>query len=264
MNFADTAAPITDVLPPPPRADVTALALFLDVDGTLLDIAARPDAVVVEPMLRETLHALHARLGGALATVSGRPLHEVDALLGLTHAAAAGLHGAELRAPDGAELVEPLHDPQLDVVRTRAAEVAAAIPGLLVEDKGAAIALHYRLVPEAEHETRAAAIGLLAIAGPEYELIDGKAVVELKPRHAHKGTALAALMHIAPFAGRTPWMVGDDLTDEDAFAESNRRGGVSIIVGARRPTLARYALSGPAEARAWMAALARAGAEMLR
>jgi trehalose 6-phosphate phosphatase len=245
----------TDILPPPPRADIATLALFVDVDGTLLDIAARPDAVVVEPALRATLRALHARLGGALAPLSGRPLRDVDALLGLHDAAAAGLHGVELRAQGGGGLGQAVVDERLDAARTRALEIAAAIPGLLVEDKGAAIALHYRAVPDAEIDTRRAAIGLLDLAGADYELVQGKAVIELKPRHADKGTALAALMRIAPFIGRTPWMIGDDVTDEDAFAETNALGGVSVIVGERRPTLARYALAGPASARTWMASL---------
>jgi len=256
MNFADNTTVAPALLPPPPRADVASIALFLDVDGTMLDIALTPDSVVVEPTLRETLSTLHARLGGALAIVSGRPIREIDALLALDDVAAAGLHGAELRAEGQATLAQPVPNPRLDPVRVRAAEIAAAIPGVLVEDKGGAIALHYRLVPDAEAATREAALGLLMLAGSDYELIHGKAVVELKPRHADKGTALATLMQIEPFAGRTPWMIGDDLTDEDAFVEANRERGISIIVGPRRPTLARHALAGPAAARAWLASLA--------
>jgi trehalose 6-phosphate phosphatase len=255
-KFADNAAVATDLLPAPPRADLASIALFLDVDGTMLDLAVRPDAVIVDPTLRETLSTLHARLGGALAIVSGRPIREIDALLALDDVAAAGLHGAELRSKGHATLAQPVPDPRLDPVRARAVEIAAALPGVLVEDKGGAIALHYRTAPDAEDATRLAALDLLTLAGADYELIHGKAVVELKPRHADKGTALATLMQIAPFAGRTPWMLGDDLTDEDAFAEANRERGVSVIVGPRRPTLARHALAGPAAARAWLAWLA--------
>ncbi|MET0229345.1 MAG: trehalose-phosphatase [Rhodanobacteraceae bacterium] len=258
MNLADNAAFAAEYLPPPPHADVTSIALFLDVDGTMLDIALRPDAVVVDPHLRETLSTLHARLDGALAIVSGRPIREIDALLALYDVAAGGLHGAELRAAGHATLADPAPNPRLDPVRVRAIEIAAAIPGVLVEDKGGAIALHYRAVPEAEAATRDAALGLLLLAGSDFELIHGKSVVELKPRHADKGTALATLMQGAPFAGRTPWMIGDDLTDEDAFLEANREQGVSVIVGSRRPTLARHALAGPAAARAWLASLAAA------
>jgi trehalose 6-phosphate phosphatase len=101
-------------------------------------------------------------------------------------------------------------------------------------------------------DVRRAAIEMLEQAGPDYELLHGKLVIELKPKNADKGTALAALMRTEPFAGRTPWMIGDDLTDEDAFVQANALGGVSVIVGPRRPTLAHFALRGPAEARAWM------------
>ncbi len=244
-----------DVLPAPPHPDLAALALFVDVDGTLLDIATRPDAVVVDPSLRTTLRTLHERLGGALAPVSGRPLRDIDALLGLPAAAAAGLHGAELRAPGGGALATPELHPGLAAARTRAVEAAAGHPGVLVEDKGAAIALHYREAPDAELAVRRAAGDMLDHAGSGYELLQGKFVIELKPRNVHKGSAIAALMRIAPFAGRTPWMIGDDVTDEDAFAETNAQGGISIIVGPRRPTRAHYALPGPAAARAWITRL---------
>jgi trehalose 6-phosphate phosphatase len=241
-------------LPSPPRADTATLALFVDVDGTLLDFAARPDAVVVDAALPETLRRLKCRLDGALAPVSGRPLREVEALLHLD-GAAAGLHGAELRAPDGFALEEPIASERLDAARTQA-ERAAAIPGVLVEDKRNAIALHYRAVPDAAFDVRRIAAAMLDAAGENYELMHGAFVVELKPSNVDKGTAVAALMRVTPFAGRTPWVVGDDVTDEDAFAEANARNGVSIIVGPRRPTAARYALQGPAAARAWLAALA--------
>ncbi len=255
MSTVPSAAADHDVLPPPPRADIASLALFVDVDGTLVDIASRPDAVVVDAALPSALKRLKVRLGGALAPVSGRPLRDIDALLGLD-GAAAGLHGAELRGPDGASLATPIVHEGLDAARRRAVAAAAAIPGVLVEDKGGAIALHYRAAPDAELDVRRAAIAMLDAAGDGYELLHGKLVIEIKPANADKGAALAALMMIAPFAGRVPWMVGDDATDEDAFAEVNAERGVSILVGARRPTVARYALAGPAAAREWLAALA--------
>jgi trehalose 6-phosphate phosphatase len=257
------SADIEHDLPSPPRADMKTLALFVDVDGTLLDFAASPDAVVVDAGLPETLRRLKRRLGGALAPVSGRPLREVEALLHLD-GAAAGLHGAELRAPDGFALEEPIASERLDAARVEAAR-AAAIPGVLVEDKRNAIALHYRAAPEAALDVRRAAAAMLDASGDGYELIHGAFVVELKPSNVDKGTAVAALMRVAPFAERTPWVIGDDVTDEDAFAEANARSGVSIIVGSRRPTAARYALPGPAAARAWLAGLAAdAGAEPRR
>jgi len=254
MSTAPSANADHDVLPPP-RADIAAIALFVDVDGTLLDIAARPDAVIVDARLPATLKRLKERLDGALAPISGRPLREIDALLGLG-GAAAGLHGAELRGPKDATLAAPILHEGLGPARKRAVEAAASIAGVLVEDKGGAIALHYRAAPDAELDVRRAAIAMLDAAGDGYELLHGKCVIELKPANADKGAALAALMRIAPFAGRTPWMIGDDATDEDAFAEVNAERGVSIVVGPRRPTAARYALAGPAAARAWLAALA--------
>jgi len=261
MNIVTSAAADHDVLPPPPRADTAAIALFVDVDGTLLDIAARPDAVVVDASLPATLKRLKQRLRGALAPLSGRPLRDIDALLGLD-GAAAGLHGAELRGPGGAALATPILHEGLDAARRCAIDAAATIAGVLVEDKGGAIALHYRAAPDAELAVRRAAIAMLDAAGDGYELLHGKCVIELKPANADKGSALAALMTIAPFAGRTPWMIGDDATDEDAFAEVNAERGVSIVVGPRRPTVARHALAGPAAARDWLAALA--GAEETR
>lgn len=249
-------------LPSPPRADPARIALFVDVDGTLLDIASHPDAVVVDASLRDALARLRGRLDGALAPLSGRPLREIDALLRVVDGAAAGLHGAELRGPSGDMLAKPTVPRALDAAKRRAIAAAAALPGVLVEDKGGAIALHYRAAPGAGSDVRRMALALLDLAGSDYELQPGNAVVELKPRHADKGTALAALMDRAPFLGRVPWMLGDDLTDEDAFVEVNRRGGVSIIVGSRRPTAARHALAGPGAARAWLAALA--GADVSR
>ncbi|HEV7489927.1 MAG TPA: trehalose-phosphatase [Rhodanobacteraceae bacterium] len=259
MNSALPAAAEPAALPPPPRADTATLALFVDIDGTLLDIAARPDAVIVEPALRATLAALHELLRGALAPLSGRSLRSVDALLALPSVAAAGLHGAELRANGGDSLASQRLNPELDMARARANETASTHPGVIVEDTGAAIALHYRSAPTAEIAVRRAAIDMLDSAGSEYELLQGNLVIELKPAHADKGSALATLMQSLPFVGRTPWMIGDDLTDEDAFAEANALGGVSIIVGPRRPTLARYALPDPGAARAWLADLLEPG-----
>lgn len=243
-------------LPPPPQTSLATIALFLDIDGTLLDFAARPSAVVVETELRMQLQRLHATLDGALALLSGRPLQQIDALLDLPHAAAAGLHGAELRHSNG-RISELRPDAaRLEMLREHARVIAAALPGVLFEDKGAALAMHYRNAPEAAAEVQRIAYELVRLAGNGFELQAGNQVVEIKPAGVDKGVALAALMHEAPFAGRVPWMLGDDLTDEHAFARVNELGGVSIVVGARRPTCAHHALTDPAAARAWLAALA--------
>lgn len=243
------------LLPLPPLAQLAVVALFVDIDGTLLDIASRPDAVIVEPTLRHVLRDLHVRLEGALVPISGRKLTEIDSLLSLPVGAAAGLHGMELRDAKGKVVYLP--SSSLASARVRMRELAPTTTGLLVEDKGAAIALHYRTAPEAEAEVRRVAVEMLDVAGPDYELLEGKRVIELKPRHADKGKALSALMRAPPLAGRIPWMVGDDFTDEDAFEQANALGGVSILVGPRRPTVARYGLESPAAVREWISSLLR-------
>jgi trehalose 6-phosphate phosphatase len=237
-------------LPPPPVVDLATIALFVDIDGTLLDIAPRPDAVIVEPTLRSLLRALHARLGGALVPISGRTLVEIDALLGLPIGVAAGTHGVQLR--DGTGHVSAAPKTSLAAARGRAHDLAATIPGVLLEDKDVALALHYRSAPEAEAAVRSCAREMLKDAGPDFELLDGSLVVELKERRANKGSSLLALMSVPPLVGRIPWVVGDDITDEDAFVQANAMGGNSIVVGSRRPTAARHALESPAAVRAWL------------
>lgn len=257
----ETSASNPMPLLPPPRAEATTTALFLDLDGTLLDFAGRPDIVAVEPALRATLRNLHDALDGALALVSGRSLRGIDDLFRLPHIAAVGLHGAELRHADGRVETARTDLSRLDAVRAQAQAVAAGLPGVLVEDKGAAIALHWRNAPEAEAAVRRAAVRLLDLAGSGFELQPGHCVAEVKPAGFDKGRALVALMHETPFAGRRPWMLGDDLTDEHAFARVNQLDGVSVVVGARRPTLARYALAAPPSVRAWLATLVPQGVE---
>ena len=244
-----------DALPAPAWPDPATSALFLDVDGTLLDFAARPDGVVVDPSLPALLRSLSQRFDGAFAPISGRPLHEIDTLLQLPRAAAAGLHGAELRGQDGSMLASTSDSARMPALRARAATLVAALPGVLVEAKPDALALHYRAAPAAAAQVRAAATVLAREAGADYVLQPGNHVIELKPAGTDKGRALAALMRSAPFTGRTPWVLGDDLTDEHAFLAANALGGISVIVGTRRPTAARRALADPHAVLAWLAAL---------
>lgn len=239
---------------PPPLPGATASALFLDLDGTLIEFAERPDQVVVDAALPPLLRVLSERLDGALAVLSGRSLREIDALLGLP-GAAAGLHGAELRRADGITILATRAGPALATLRVRAAALVSMLPGVIIEAKSNAIALHYRSVPDAADAVHAAALALLRDAGADYALQAGNHVVELKPAGIDKGDAMATLMRSEPFAGRVPWMLGDDLTDEHAFATANALGGFGIVVGPRRPTAARYALADPAAVRAWLAAL---------
>ena len=242
-------------LPAPPVPDPAQLALFLDVDGTLLEFASHPAGVLVDPSLPLLLASLSQHLGGALAPVSGRPLDQVDHLLGLPAGSAAGLHGAEWRGADGTISRSEHDNAALSLVHREAMALAAALPGVLVEPKPNAIALHFRNAPSAAAAVDRIARALAEQAGPAFTLQRGDHVIELKPAGVDKGDAVARMMREAPFVGRVPWFVGDDLTDEHAFAVAQSLGGGGVIVGARRPTAANWALQDPAAVRAWLAEL---------
>lgn len=241
--------------PPAPGAD-DGWALFLDVDGTLLEFASHPQGVRVGARLHDDLARLRERLRGALALLSGRTLAQLDELFDWREHAAAGLHGAQLRFADGHTLNDD-GEARLSALRSLAQSRSGEIPGVLLEDKRQALALHYRNAPRERATVERLAQELLQRAGGGYTLQHGNHVVELKPAGADKGRALAALLASEPFAGRQPWMLGDDLTDEHAFDEANARGGVSVIVGARRPTHANFAMDDPAAVRAWLGGLAQ-------
>ena len=247
----------TEVLPAPPQAVAARIALFLDIDGTLLDFAAHPDGVIVAPDLSDNLRAVGRVLDGALALLSGRSLRRIDELLGVPELAAAGSHGAELRRAGGAIQRQTRDAPGMATLRAYARTLLADWPAVVIEDKPDAIALHFRAIPAARDAVHDAARRLTSAAGPRYRLQYGDCVVELRGAGADKGDALTRLMQEAPFAGRTPWMIGDDLTDEHAFAAAMQAGGIGVIVGNRRPTCARHAFADPAEVRAWIARLAR-------
>lgn len=252
-NPATTEPP--PALPTPPVPDPACVALFLDVDGTLLEFAPHPDDVLVEPSLPLLLMSLRQRLGGALAPVSGRPLEQIDRLLGLPPGGAAGLHGAEWRGVDGV-VARDAHDAGvLSALSREATAQAALLPGVLVEAKPNAIALHYRNAPSFALAVDRLASVLAAQAGPGFSVQRGDHVVELKPAGTDKGDAVTRLMREPPFRGRVPWVVGDDHTDEHAFAVARSLGGTGVIVGTRRPTVARWALQDPAAVRAWLVEL---------
>jgi trehalose 6-phosphate phosphatase len=239
--------------PPALAPDATALrttALFLDVDGVLLGFAAHPAAVRVPDALLARLEALHAALGGALALVSGRAIATLDALFAPLTLPCAGLHGLERR--NHAELVRvPADASALDAVRAAARTVVARYPGALCEDKGIALALHWRGEPLAAADLQALAASA-AMQLPGYHLQPGDHVVELKPAAADKGAAIEAFLQEPPFAGRTPVFAGDDLTDEHGFETVNARGGTSILVGMRTPSAARYALPDVEAVHRWL------------
>ena len=209
-------------LPPLERA-----ALFFDVDGTLLDIRPEPRDVVSDSGLRALLEGLLERCHGALALVSGRALDDIDRIFSPLKFTAVGLHGAEIRDASG---VERRADPRImDHARKPVREFVAAHEGLMLEDKGATLAVHYRNRPDLGAE----ALGFLLRFSPGDGLAvqEGKFVVELKHGLYDKGTAIAELMRAPPFAGRTAVFFGDDLTDEAGFALVNQSGGLSVRIG---------------------------------
>jgi trehalose 6-phosphate phosphatase len=232
-----------------------AWALFLDVDGTLLDIVESPEAVHVPEDLKDTLAAVAEREQGALALVSGRSLAELDRLFHPHRFCSAGLHGLERRTAAG-EIVRPaLSERRLDEARARLARFALVHPGLLLEDKGQSLALHYRRARSAEAEARRVIDEVASQVGEDYRVLDGKCVLELKPACASKRTAIEAFMLEVPFAGRLPVFAGDDVTDEDGFEAVNALGGHSIRVGDGKQTLARYRVASVPDLRDWLEAV---------
>ena len=203
-------------------------ALFLDFDGTMVDIAPQPSAVHVPEPLLDLLRELQAYLGGAVAVISGRPIAQIDEFLDPLPLAVAGVHGAERRGADGTITLLDTHP--LDRVEEVAHALAAQHPRLLVEVKRGSLALHYRLAPELE----AVVLGAMqeaVDASPGVTLLRGKMVAEAKPGGASKGRAIEDFLQEAPFTGRRPVFIGDDVTDEAGFLTVQRLGGVGIKVG---------------------------------
>jgi len=231
----------------PPLLSGTA-ALYLDFDGTLADIALHPDQVVVREPLPALLLALRERLAGAVAVVTGRPLAAVDALLEPARLAGAGLHGAELRLADG-RTARAEHPGSIAALVRALRRRFADDPRLLIEDKGAGVALHFRRAPEREAECAAAMRELAAAA--ELEVLAGRRVVEARARGTNKGVALQRLAAHAPFSGRQPVFIGDDVTDEDGFAAARKLGGYGIKVGAGA-TGARYRIGAVGRVHEWL------------
>jgi trehalose 6-phosphate phosphatase len=231
------------------------LAVFLDVDGTLLDIAETPDAIVVPARLPGDLERVRDAASGALALVSGRTIEAIDRMFAPTRLTTIGLHGGEVREPDGRLVVMPA--PQiLAELRPSLLALARRFPGALLEDKGRSIAVHFRRTPAAEQEIEKAVEAMAASAGGEIFVQKGKKVVELRPSGSSKGSAVGAMMQVSPFAGRKPLAVGDDVTDEAMFSTVNALGGTTIRVGPPdRSTKARFRIDDPAALREWLASL---------
>jgi trehalose 6-phosphate phosphatase len=235
-------------------------ALFLDIDGTLIDLAPTPDAIVVPPSLAPDLQALSDRLGGALALVTGRALPYADELFRPYCFPIAGLHGSERRAADG-RVERVAATSAFEEIKTALTAAAGAWPGVLIEDKGAAVAAHYRQAPERRGEVEQAMEYYLLQAGADFALQRGKMVFEIRPAHADKGGALSTYLGEVPFQGRRPIAIGDDLTDEAMFKVANALGGVSVRIGDvtlpdGTPTQATRLLASAAELREVLAGLA--------
>jgi len=240
----------SEPLPPIP---LKSSALFFDLDGTLAGIEKRPELVSIPDDVKQALIEVLSLTEGALALVSGRALHELDALCAPLKCPAAGVHGAERRDASG-----NIHRTELSAMLraklgTELNLAIAAYPGCHVEGKGMAYALHYR-------QAEIFADEILALAEsftrryPELALQPGKCVIELKPRGVDKGAAINAFMQEAPFAGRMPLFIGDDLTDEAGFMQVNALGGVSIKVGPGETT-ARYHLDDVGKVHQWLLSL---------
>ena len=238
--------------PPAEAVDIRRVALLLDVDGTLLDIAPTPAEVVVPSMLHEMLGDLIGRAGGAVALVSGRRIESLDRIFAPLIAPAIGGHGAEMRAATS-EPVLALSPAVLSESLRHALHLLADVDaGVLVEDKAHSIAVHYRLAPERETFLKLAVKEIVASEpNANLEFLLGKQVIDIKPKHFSKGSAVRDLMRRKPFAGRKPLFVGDDTTDESVFAILPELKGCGYSVG--RPVVGTQGtFASPQDVRSWL------------
>ncbi len=239
-------------LPDPPAP--AQIALFLDFDGTLVELADHPEAIVIEPDMVSTLNSLNEATRGALAIITGRDIAAIDRFLDPLLLPVAGIHGLTRRDAARNVHLPPDGDAFLNAAERSLASFAARESGLLIERKTASIALHFRARPELETEC-IARLETLAEDFSGIEIKRGKMVVEAKPDHAHKGTAISDFMAEPPFKGRMPVFAGDDVTDEDAFVAVNALGGLSIKIGDGM-TAARYEVAQRAAFTAWLGRMA--------
>jgi len=219
-------------------------AVFLDIDGTLLDIAPKPDAVVVPEGLNAVLERLRARLGGALAVISGRPLDQIDQFFPLNLAAAAE-HGAIMRDAQGRLQNLVARPAAFDTWYETLKRETKDVPGVAIEVKTVSLVIHYRQAPQMQERLHELARNLIENSGPDVALLPAHMAYELRPKGFGKGDALAAFMQMPPFAGRKPVFIGDDTTDEPAIALANEMGGLGLHV-------ARDFNGSPEDVRRWL------------
>ena len=261
MPLEDELSPDDDASPdtvPVPRSMVSHLsetAVLLDIDGTLLDLAPTPREVWVPPGLSKTLNRLLQRTGGALALVSGRSLNDIDLIFAPDQYPAVGGHGSEMRLDPDSEAVGA-HAPPMDKeLKRRLAAIAKLSPGILLEDKGYSLALHYRLAPHAEKAIYAAVSLIRAdLPNAPIEVLPGKCVCEIKHSGFTKASGVRELMTHGPFKGRRPLFIGDDVTDESVFAIMPDFDGLAFSVGRRAHGVAGH-FDSPTDVRAFLADL---------
>lgn len=238
------------ILPSPPAPNPH-WAWFCDIDGTLIELASEPSSLRTSRNLPELLDALHRRVGGAMALISGRSVSNILALIAPLRIPLSGCHGLERCLADGTVLC-PAPSPGIEQARRILRDFADSHDGITLEDKGVTLALHYRQAPHLEAACRN--VVTQALSG-DLGMLAGKMVFEVKPRGVSKGTALAAFMKTDPFRGRSPVFIGDDLTDEDGFEAAAMLGGRGILVGAARPTKAAFRLEDVPSLHRWLAGL---------
>lgn len=238
--------------PPAPQLE---WAWFFDIDGTLARIEKSPDEVQVDAAVLEFIEALTEQTGGAVALVTGRSLADIDRLFPSIMVAAAGQHGAERRNRNGEVVRRPAPSEQLLEMRDALRDMEQRHAGLLLEDKGLSLALHYRNAPRLASFVQREVRALYLKMGSGFHMQAGKCVVEIVPVGHTKGTVVSEFMMGRPFSGRVPVFLGDDVTDESAFTVVNDLGGVSIKVGAG-PTHAQFRLHDVSSVQQWLSTLA--------
>jgi trehalose 6-phosphate phosphatase len=231
-------------------------ALFIDIDGTLLDVAPRPDAAVVPAGLVQTLTRLLKRFGGAVALVTGRRVADADRFFAPLRLVTSGVHGAEVRTQPGGETVM-LAAPVPSAVLQAVHDIAARSPGILIEEKGPVVAVHYRNAPQLGPAIERDLAGIARRWG-SFAVRPGRRVLELVPKAYSKGTGLGSLMQLPAFNGRRPLMIGDDHGDEPAMRQAQRLGGLGLKVAGEHFERSDADFDGPASVRSWLSSLADA------
>ena len=254
-NTVDLAVPA----PPASIAELSRCAILLDIDGSILDIAPSPQQVRVPAGLRRSLSRLVELTGGAVALVSGRAIRDIDMIFFPLRIAAIGVHGAEMRT-SGSGDVRARVAPLSETLKRRLATIAELGPGILVEDKGYSLAVHYRLAPKQGPAVLSAVSKICAdAAGRSVDVLPGKSVVDVKPAGINKGDAVRELMRCPPFAGRRPVFIGDDTTDIPVFCVIAEFGGKAFSVGGIIADVDGH-FDTPGAVRSWLARIAAEGA----